>query len=620
MLRSGGRLLAILLCGGLLRIAFPLPFASAQSGDEGAPWRLPAKEEPDLPLPEPLDINGATLDDLMSIPGLNPADAQAILNFRKAHRSISSLVQLKTSGIINDDIYDLIRPYIQVIDEDEEWHYRLLAGLAADDHPGPAIAKSPHRDRLKLKFDNAGSLSFGFALEKDAGETDLWDHTAMGLTYRFPRQYGKFILGDFLVGYGFGMLLNTRRNFFYAQQIEASLNPRHQGISAYQGWDENIALRGMAIQADLGRWSLAAWASHRRRDAFTDSLGIVTAFDLSGQHRTAAEQAREGLCAEDLSGGRIQFSLWRDRLHVACTGYQVCWDHTVKVGSLLYDQIAAGALELNAHVKPLSAVVELASNEHGETASMLGLFAKMSGILAQGALYRVNAQYFSPLSSALDFDLGQVRNRQGSFASVQAGIGETRVVGAMHLYRRLTKPVGESWGGQDLLAQLWRGFGQSVEATISSRWTQEEETSGTSQTSHWRGSGSLHIRPSRDWEMQSLLKLARTHETAGQGRLLQLGFGRNLALDARWTIAGNITTGIYSAPNYSLGLYWSDIRLDGSWQSHVFWGRGAFLALGIRGGLSDLWRFEIFSLWDQPESDSSRSSERRLWLTLRTQR
>ena len=619
MLRSGGRLLDILLFGGLLLIAIPLPSAIAQTGDEGAPWRLPNKEAPDLSISAPLDINEATLDDLLRIPGLDPETAQRILDFRKEAGRISSLDQLKDAGIIHDDICESMLPFIQETDEAEKWHYRLLTGLAADDPPGEAISKSPYRDRLKLALNKAGSLSIGLALEKDAGETDLWDHTAMGLTFGFPHESGKLILGDYLVRYGFGMLLNTRRNFFFAQQIEASLNSRRPGISAYYGWDESVALRGAAFQADLGRWHLAAWGSHRRRDAYVDSLGIVTAFDLTGEHRTASEQARESACAEDLYGGRLQFAILPDRLDIACGGYQASWDHTVRVGSLLYDQIGVGALELNLRADPLGGSAEYAVNDRGETAAALGVFAKMSGFRAQGALYRASAHYFSPLASALDFDLGQVRNRQGVFASFQAALGETRILGAMHLHRRLTRMAGESWGGMDLLTKIRQRFGPSAEAAVSSRWTQEEETAETFQTSHWRGSGSLRIKPSPHWEIQSLLKLSRAQEVTGQGSLMQFGLGRDVALDSRWALKGDFATGIYSAPDYNLRLYWSDIRLDGSWQNHAFWGRGAFLALGIRGGYGDRHLLEIFGLWDQPESDSGRSSERSLWLTLRIQ-
>jgi hypothetical protein len=595
------------------------PRAPAQVGDAGAPWRLSAEEIPDLTASEPINLNRATLDELMLIPGLDPAIAQAILDFRKLQGRAISLEELKRSGIINDDIFDNMQPFTKVMDEPENWQYRVMASYGADDPPGEVISKSPYRQGFKLALEKEGSLSLGMALEKDAGETDIWDHSAMGLAYELPGNRGRIVLGDYLASYGFGMLINTRRSYSFLQQFGGLFAVRHPGITTYRGFDESIALRGVALQAEAERWRLAAWGSSRKRDAYVDSLGVVTAFDLSGKHRTAAEQEREGNCTEDLFGGRIEYAILPERMNIACTGYLTSWDRAVRVGQVLYDQVGVGSVELNACVDQFRGRAEIALDDRGGTAAMLGVSAKLSDFSANGALYRAGAGYFSPLSSTMDLDIGRVRNRQGVLAVFQAWSQETKMMMALHLHRRLERTVGESWGGQDLFAQLRQGFSNKVETALSSRWTQEEETADTIQTSHWRGSCALRILPSPDWEMQLKLKLCRANGSAKAGSLLQMEICRRLELDSHWTLKGNSATGIYYAPDYGVRLYWSDVRLDGSWQNRAFWGRGAFWALELKGGYGNQCTLELFALWDMPERDFEREFRRSIWLTLKIQ-
>ena len=71
---------------------------------DAAPYRVPeqnaATAQPSQEVAEPVNVNTADAEELMRLPGIGPAKAQAILEYRDAHGPFSSLEELeKVNGI-----------------------------------------------------------------------------------------------------------------------------------------------------------------------------------------------------------------------------------------------------------------------------------------------------------------------------------------------------------------------------------------------------------------------------------------------------------------------------------------------------------------------------------------
>lgn len=90
---------AIILWGALFLIA-PI----WQIPTDAAPYRVPEQNtvtvHPSLETAEPVNVNTADAEELMRLPGIGPAKAQAILEYREAHGPFSSLEEVeKVNGI-----------------------------------------------------------------------------------------------------------------------------------------------------------------------------------------------------------------------------------------------------------------------------------------------------------------------------------------------------------------------------------------------------------------------------------------------------------------------------------------------------------------------------------------
>lgn len=61
-----------------------------------------------------LDINQASLEELMTLPGIGQAKAQAIIEYRKEHGQFTSIEELKNINGIKDGVYNKVKDSITV--------------------------------------------------------------------------------------------------------------------------------------------------------------------------------------------------------------------------------------------------------------------------------------------------------------------------------------------------------------------------------------------------------------------------------------------------------------------------------------------------------------------------
>ena len=87
-----------------------------------------------------LDLNTATKDELVALPGIGPAKAQAILDYRSAHGQFKSVEELKDVKGIGAKRYEKIKSDLTVVGASAK-----TAAKAADGSSKPADASAPQR-------------------------------------------------------------------------------------------------------------------------------------------------------------------------------------------------------------------------------------------------------------------------------------------------------------------------------------------------------------------------------------------------------------------------------------------------------------------------------------------
>ncbi|MEQ8530852.1 MAG: helix-hairpin-helix domain-containing protein, partial [Imperialibacter sp.] len=173
----------------------------------------------------PIDINLATFEDLSSFYILSPIQIESLLNYRKLNEPLLSLYELQ--AVPNFDLATIrnIRPFVTVSGAgskqgkslfqrvvNEKNNYLLLrtertletargytqADTAANGDLSSRYAGSPYKHYARFRVSHPNDFSFGFTVEKDAGEELAWD--------RSRHAYGA----DF---YSFHGQLKNRGNF-----------------------------------------------------------------------------------------------------------------------------------------------------------------------------------------------------------------------------------------------------------------------------------------------------------------------------------------------------------------------------------------------------------------------
>ena len=98
-----------------------LRLTTQHPADTQGPERVisPDSRESGLPAGERLDLNLATLEELMALPGIGEVRAQRILAYREAHGPFRHAADLMNVSGIGEGIFSNLRDYIYVEDDHE---------------------------------------------------------------------------------------------------------------------------------------------------------------------------------------------------------------------------------------------------------------------------------------------------------------------------------------------------------------------------------------------------------------------------------------------------------------------------------------------------------------------
>jgi hypothetical protein len=292
---------------------------NAVAANEDAPFELDTEFEhlADF-IRHPLSINFASADDFAKLRLLSSIQIQAIIQHRVKYGLYISLYELQS--VLDLETIHKILPFITVegaLDDYQmpirdwfskgkfmlftRWERRLEQ---AEGYKRPYTEGGYHGDRNKLyarlRYTFGNHLSYGFTLEKDAGETfgksvfDFWSaHFKINKSHKSLK---TILIGDFTAHFGQGLILE---NGFNIGKNALVLNIEKKGIPvrAYTSANETNFQRGIAAQVQLGKNTEGVvFASYRRRDANlvaspdNSNLEFVASSLLtSGLHRSDAE-------------------------------------------------------------------------------------------------------------------------------------------------------------------------------------------------------------------------------------------------------------------------------------------------------------------------------------------
>ncbi len=291
----------------------------------------------------PLDLNAALVHELARIPGLDPADAAAIVALRREKGGFDTVEDLAASPRFSSGFVRAIRPYVTCgqssgalaatsrQDDSNEitWSVRVRSSWRVD--PGDrwgmrSVGDVGDAAAPFARFRLAGGEAWraGVSFERDPWERQLFDHTAFHASWRAPSGGpGSYRLsceaGDVLVDWGQGLL------FAGGSFTGVATFPRRSDRArGYDGAGEVASLRGAHIRAGRGPLDVALLATRTQLDATMDEDGLASSLRTSGHHRTDGERSGMNTLTETCLAGRLSASPM-SALDVGCTALSLVY-------------------------------------------------------------------------------------------------------------------------------------------------------------------------------------------------------------------------------------------------------------------------------------------------------
>jgi hypothetical protein len=394
----------------------------------------PLMEELDALALRPLNLNSATLEELVALPFLAATAAASLHAARCDLGGFSEWSQvLATPGIDESTgIFLRLYTYLSGMEPSVQGRFlRLRSRFQQDDRTRAGYLDGRYQGPRWKSYQRATAswnehLHGGVLIEKDPGETSLLDHITGYVCMDSLGAIERLIVGDFTVNAGQGLVLWKRAGLSKGGDAVRAGTRGAPLIQPSISASEYTSFRGAAVQTGTGVFRAAGFVSVRSLDGRIDSVtGMVTSFDESGLHRTAGEMARENTISERTAGANLSVRwIWEGwQCSLGCTGVASRLDRTVaSAAPHSFAGSESNALSVNADLRATSCVAfaEWARSHTGSIGGIAGITAQIAPRLAMTAVYRgYQPEFVSRFGYGFGDKNGATQNEEGIYLAIR---------------------------------------------------------------------------------------------------------------------------------------------------------------------------------------------------------
>ena len=542
---------------------------------------------------DPLDLNTASLSELLQIPWLYPALARRILSTRKQLGGFDHLSQLKEIPGMTQAIFGLITPYLQVRPvEKVRPAVKKRRPFGKGRFRARAIEKNPlegeenylgnsRKVYTRIDFEPKENLGFGLLTEKDQGEDSYTDLLNYHFEWKNRGTIEKIILGHYELDFGEGLLFSSSSFIFKGSGI---IKGSEKGLRPYRSSNENGGLHGGAITSNFGSLDLSLFASLAELDGTLNEDGTVKNLYEEGVHRDSAEIAKKDQVREKIFGGRIEFS--SKKVKVGMTGYTGSYDppfepedsprYAYAFEGKRYTLVGA---DFEIPLSDFDLFGEIGYSLDRGWGSVMGILYHLNPVDAAILFRQYDEDFYSPHSSG--FSNSDDENEVGSFVQLSYRLlPETTIRGYLDLFhypqRRFFEDLpteGREFRGEvehqlrndlSLIGRVWqKGRERYTSEDGKIHW---RERRGIRFTGKWTQSKKL------DWfgRVEVLEALTPDLEEKEDGNLLFGGF--RYRPSKRTSIDGRLI--FYHTDSYESRIYEFERDLPGVMTNLALFGKG----------------------------------------------
>ncbi len=255
---------------------------------------------------EGIDLNEASRDELLSIPGVDADFVSSILAYRRRVRFIHNVDELSHLDSATEDGIAALRLHTR-ISEKNNIHAEAVsysdALLQAVPLYKDAYGESGLRNfqRLDLTYRN---VEFCAVTDKDPGEKSYCDFYSIAAAVKSVSIFSSINLGNYRLSMGNGMLFSGGGVVSKsAEAITPLFNKNPCSLKLYKSRGETRYLRGLAFEIPAGIFGFTGFASSKGFRANLDTSGSVRSIDYSGLNLPTGRGLTGNNLRESVAGG-----------------------------------------------------------------------------------------------------------------------------------------------------------------------------------------------------------------------------------------------------------------------------------------------------------------------------
>lgn len=331
---------------------------------------------------QPLDLNRATRNDLISTFLLSERQIEDFLSHRDRYGKLLSIYEIQSIPSWDSNTIERILPFITVTEstiqqDNRSVLQRILAeenktllirysrtletqrGYTSDTTGASRYLGSPDRVYTRMRISHLNDFSIGFTLEKDAGEQFIWDEKTKRYGFDFLSAHavfynqGKFkalAVGDYQLQFGQGLIMGAGFAAGKGSETINTVRRSTQGIRPYTSVLETAFQRGAAATYAHGQFDITGFYSRVGEDggassiSLTDSLNdgqnedFISSLIATGFHRTPNEIAKKDNFIRTDAGGNVTYRDKQNNLELGATLSYTSYNKTLQRNDRLYNR------------------------------------------------------------------------------------------------------------------------------------------------------------------------------------------------------------------------------------------------------------------------------------------
>lgn len=263
----------------------------------------------------PINVNSATIRELLKIPFLNQQMAKGIVRYRNQNGKYKAEADLLNVPGMSEELLAAISPLIQfqrpahspLID------YRLQVGRflhtlrGYEETDKPNHYQNPLYLYQRFRWNPTPVFRVGFLWEKDAGEGNWFDFGSFYLSYHWIKARSRILVGDFNLEIGQRLVFSNPYGFPLSVATTYPFTQTPFRWHPKSAVDENAFLRGLLWDFSLTDKTIltVAYSSHALGATFTPDSSAVRSIYSTGYHRTASEINKKHRVNESIFTGGL---------------------------------------------------------------------------------------------------------------------------------------------------------------------------------------------------------------------------------------------------------------------------------------------------------------------------